>query len=412
MKKIHYLFYFSVLAAGAVVLANRDSQEPRILSRVEAGPGHPGVVELLSAPYQIDRKYQSMEGPMTVQAGLKLSPERGGDETMMLTGVESEVVTAENLEVISPEFFCHSNLTLAADTTNPDAHNSGFTPATHADWRLFTLVPGRLSMRLPPGFGIPIKNGTELDYLTMVLNQNEGRPDQKIRIRTRVHYAEADKQTRALFRRAAYVYLAHQETPVVEVKTDPSVHAGAKCGEVCRADQKAKVPSLFTHVLDDSLKNHPGASCCIENASEGGIVPQFGSNNTIHWMVPPGKHRYTTEVTKQLNLPFDTTAHYITGHLHPTGVTMKLRDKDTGEIVAQIASTDFTDKIGVADMSEIRSEQGILFRKDGNYELEAEYDNKTGASIDAMAILYLYLAEKPPANAELGAVAEGNLEEK
>jgi hypothetical protein len=107
MKKIHYLFYFSVLAAGAAVLANRDSQEPRILSRVEAGPEHPGVVELLSAPYQIDRKYQSMEGPMTVQAGLKLSPERGGDETMMLTGVESEVVTAENLEVISPEFFCH-----------------------------------------------------------------------------------------------------------------------------------------------------------------------------------------------------------------------------------------------------------------------------------------------------------------
>jgi hypothetical protein len=46
-------------------------------------------------------------------------------------------------------------------------------------------------------------------------------------------------------------------------------------------------------------------------------------------------------------------------------------------------------------MTEIVSQGGIPFKKDGQYSLVAEYNNTTGHPIDAMAILYLYLSEKP-----------------
>ena len=398
--RIRYTLYFLALAlalAGHYVWRKNQPAPPdhRVLSRTEAGVGKPGTVEILSSAYKIDRIYKSMQGPVSVQDGLQISTGRGADETLLLTGVESEVVEATSLAPLSPEFFCHANLTLASGSASPDQHNAGFTPATHADWRLFTLVPGRLGMQLPEGFGVPVKNGTRLDYLTMVLNQNAGVPEQDIRIRTRIHYAPAGPGMRALFRRAAYIYLAHEETPDAGVAADPHAHAGEKCGEACTMNQRSASPSLFADISDPILRQHPGASCCIENASTGGILPQFGSNNTIHWMVPPGQHRYTTEVTKQLNLPYDTRAHYITGHLHPTGVRLRLLEKATQKTVAEICSRDFTDKTGVADMTELRSPEGILLRKDTAYELEAEYDNKTGQPIDAMAILYLYLAEDP-----------------
>jgi hypothetical protein len=401
-QKMRFLLYAVLL--GGVVLVNAWRQvgqieapkDHRVLGRVEASEGKPGEIELLSAKYRIDRMYQSMEGPLSVQEGFKMSEQRGAGETLMITGVESEVVEAESLQAVSPEFFCHSNLTLSHGATTPQAHNEGFSPPTHSDWRLFTLVPGRMSMKLPEGYGVPVRNGTRLDYLTMALNQNAGVPEQEVRIRTRIRYEECGAPMKALFRRATYVYLAHEEEPDQGVKIDPNAHAGEKCGEVCGSSQRAATPSLLAELSADSpLAKHPGATCCVQIASEGGIMPQFGSSNTIHWMVPPGRHRYTTEVTRQLDLPYDTTAHYITGHLHPTGVRMRLLEKASGRVVAEIRSRGFEGKVGVADTSEIHSKEGILLRKGSDYVMEAEYDNRTGKAIDAMAILYLYLSEEP-----------------
>lgn len=404
-KMIRFGIYGAALVGGLGYLAINHFQKPpaadtgRVLSRKTVAAGG-GVLEILSAPYKIDRMYQSMKGPLSVQEGLQLSDQEPDSATLFLTGVESEIVDANTLETKPPEFFCHANLTLAAKTETPAAYNKSFSPPTHGDWRLFTLVPGKLGLKLPQGFGVPVSNRTRLDYLTMVLNQNTGVPVQDVRVRTRITYASPAENIRPVFRRSVYVYLAHKPGSGSSVAADPKAHEGEKCGETCRVDMKAGTPSLFK---DLSLKNHPGASCCVENASDGGVMMQFGSNNTIHWMVPPGAHTYTTDVSKQLNLPFDTKAHYITGHLHPTGVKMRLVDKTSGGTVAEIKSADFKDKTGVQDMTEIVSQDGIPIKKDGQYELVAEYNNTTGGPIDAMAILYLYMAEQPDVPAGVAA---------
>jgi hypothetical protein len=117
-------------------------------------------------------------------------------------------------------------------------------------------------------------------------------------------------------------------------------------------------------------------------------------------MVPPGKHLYRSQVTAQMDLPFDTTVHYVTGHLHPFGTALTLIDLETGMTVFTITARSYRDRLGVASVSEIASAHGVPIFKGRRYELLAEYDNTSPEAIDAMAILYLYardqLASKDP----------------
>jgi len=115
---------------------------------------------------------------------------------------------------------------------------------------------------------------------------------------------------------------------------------------------------------------------------------------TNHWTVPRGGHIYKMEITPQLNLPFDTTIHYATIHVHPFARGMELRDLTTGQTILRLNSQDWPDRIGVAHVEEFKSNDGIPILRSHRYELAVEYDNTSGSNTDAMAILYLYLLEK------------------
>lgn len=365
-----------------------------IVNRAESSIG--GEVELLTPPYTLDEVYLSMRGPRSNQPRIRLSERsRKKEETLWITGIETGVVDAHSLEPISNEYFCHSNLTLNPDTSSPEIHNANFKNTTHADWRLFTLVPGRISVFLPEGFGVPIKSRTLLDYFTMALNQNAGEPNREIRMRSKLSYTRVSRNEvppKPLFRRALYVYQQHSTELGYSFDLVPhyAEHLGEICAEHCRSDQRGNSPSAFSSDLD----NHPGSTCCVVNASIDGIVSQFGEENTVHWMVPPGFHQYRTEVTEQLELPFDSTAHYVTGHLHPFGKALRLVDLESGDTVFDISAKSFRDRLGVEWISEIKSSSGIPLSRDRRYELIAEYDNPMDSSIDAMAILYVYLLDQ------------------
>jgi hypothetical protein len=113
-----------------------------------------------------------------------------------------------------------------------------------------------------------------------------------------------------------------------------------------------------------------------------------------HWIVSPGHHIYRTEITPQLNLPFDTTIHYATIHVHPFARGMKLRDLTTDTTILALNSQDWPDRVGVASVDEFKSIEGIPILRNHRYELEVEYDNPLDSNTDAMAIFYLYLLEK------------------
>jgi hypothetical protein len=375
-------------------LAYRRATDHRVLGRSVTGERF--ELTILSAPYHLDKVYKSMQGPSGNQPRLRLIENAPADETVYITGVESKVVDGDSFEPTSNEFYCHANLTLCPDTTTPEKHNASLGGKTHTDWRLFTLVPGRWKIHLPEGFGIPIKNGTEIDFFTMSLNANPGLPQRWVRMRTTIT-GRRGGGLRPLFRRALCVYQQHApDKSLVKDFTDSHAgkHQGAQCAADCKRKQVGKSPSKFGEVVSLDKPGHPGKSCCVANASVDGILKRFGRENTIHWMVPPGRHAYRTEVTEQLNLPFSTTMHYVTGHLHPFGKSIRMVDMETGETVYEIAARDRTDRLGVQWMSEISSQQGIPLRKGRRYELIADYDNTTTAPIDAMAIIYLYALDE------------------
>jgi hypothetical protein len=313
---------------------------------------------LVSQPYRLDKVYRSMQGPMSVERGIRLSAE---DKSRIewITGVETEVVDAAEQKPISPEFFCHSNLTFAEQSGTPGEFNQQLGGKTHLDWRLFTLVPGRLSIELPPGFGVPVPVSAPLDYVTMSLNLNARNEVVNVRMRTKMHTiaaGQAGAPTKALFRRALYLLQPYDES--------------SEIGPACMAT---------------SAMQHMGAGCAEFKPSEG---------LTNHWIVRQGRHIYKTEITPQLKIPFDTTIHYATIHVHPFARGMQLRDLTTGETILSLGSHDWPDRVGVAHVDEFKSIGGIPIFRDHRYELTAEYDNTSGLNTDAMAILYLYLLEK------------------
>jgi hypothetical protein len=336
---------------------------PAIYSLTRPAYAPTKAVVLVSDAYRLDKIYRSMEGPMSVESGIHLGASDKA-RVQWITGLDTQVVDAAKETPISQEFFCHSNLTFAEHSGTPAQYNHELGGKTHLDWRLFTLAPGRLSIDLPPGFGVPVPTDAPLDYVTMSLNLNQRDQVVNVRMHTNLHTIAGDQPgapTKALFRRALYVLQPHDKSMNGKMACVANVgqHMGAGCGEMVGSTTSAP---------DQGLRNH--------------------------WIVPVGDHIYKTEITPQLNLPFDTTIHYATIHVHPFARWMELRDLTTGRTVLRLTSQDWPDRVGVAHVDEFKSVDGIPIQRDHRYELAAEYDNTSGSDTDAMAILYLYLLEK------------------
>jgi len=344
---------------------------PAVYSLTRPDPAKTSDVTLVSGGYRLDRIYRSMEGPWSIQRDIQLQPPGSGSPAsfVWITGLEMQVVDATKQTPVSQEFFCHSNLTFAEHSNGPDKMNEQASNKMQLAGRLFTLVPGRLSIDLPAGFGLPIPSDAPLDYVTMSLNLNPRTEAVNVRMRTKLHAIASDQPgapTKALFRRALYV-LQHEGNAGHMACNAKSMadHSGLGCGEWI----KVSMPDGSTTVM-------PSADM------------------TNHWTVPVGPHVYTTDVTPQLNLPFDTTIHYATIHVHPFARGMELRDVTTGATILKLNSRDWPDRVGIAQVDEFKSVEGVPILRGHRYELTTEYDNTSGANTDAMAILYLYLLDK------------------
>ena len=365
MKRVLPLFAVPLLVGLYFTgehLAGRADASRVLRPREISGPS---TLTLISRTHTLDRIYRSMQGPYGFQKGIRLA-ETERSELLWVTGVKIAVMDAEGDETISPEFFCHANLTLSEDST-PEAHNRLFGDTTHQEWRLFTLVPGRMEVSLPEGFGVPVLSNERLDFLSMSLNQNVTGRTVEMRFRTNVEFvrdADLHRPMKPLFRRAVYGYEFVPDDNG-EVLCQGGDHPGKSCGPV----------------------ESPGSLVADLAGSESGL-------KTMHWWVAPGEYESRTPATDQLALPFDTTVHYVTAHLHPYGVSLTLHDRTEGEDLFVLESRDFDDRLGVEHVAELSIPKGVTLYRDHDYELVTRYRNTTKDNIDAMAILYLYLMDR------------------
>ena len=150
-----------------------------------------------------------------------------------------------------------------------------------------------------------------------------------------------------------------------------------------------------------------------ENAAEHAYRDPFGRIFTGHWVVKPGREVNETLVTEVLNLPYDTTVHYIAVHLHPFAESLELRDLTTDRTVFKSHVRPADEGIGIDHVEYFSSKDGVLLHRDHEYQLVSVYNNTSGEDQDSMAVMYMYLYDKdftmpanPDGDADTDAVAE------
>lgn len=305
--------------------------------------------EYTSSPYRLGQVFLSMEGPGEVRQGIKLAGKE--DELLWLTGYEAIMVDEAGDKQLSQEFMCHNSLFL--DSTISD-YRALLGTRVYGSPRVFTLAQGAYRIELPPGFAIPFPSRQALQLQSQVLNLVPEHVGQAVRHKIRSEFV-AD---RSLWRKPRPLFLVEAT------------------GRALLKDPASKVPSAELPARG-------------RTRTDG-----LGRVTTGHWQVPPGVHENVTRVTTELSLPFDTTVHYATSHLHPYARWQELRDLTTGTVVYRVEATSSTDGRSLVKIPAYSSTQGLALFANHDYELATEYENTTSKPVTAMSILFLYCWDK------------------
>lgn len=330
---------------------------------------------ILSKSYKIDKKYASMRGPY----GFDDVRLYDGDkpELLWIVGYKTTVIDADSSGAMSQEFMCHANLDFEAKD-----YYERFPTSPPVSGRVFTLSQGQQDIRFPEGFGIPVTSDLPISLATQVLNLNIDKPEGlEVKHKVDIFYvrdSEVQGQMVALFQGAAEGFKALGEAR----------HYGFTPEEVEEMDAMGSGCSVGSPAVDGDTDDDT-----------------HGQKFTAHWIVPPGKEVNVTNVTRFMNLPYDTTVHYIAVHLHPFAERLVLEDLTNKTVVFDATVTPAVDKVGIASINHYSSVEGIKVYKDHQYQLTSTYNNTSDHDVDSMAVMYMYLRDTKFAKPDLSARA-------
>lgn len=319
---------------------------------------------ILSKPYKIDKMYSSMRGPYGFDDVVLLDSDK--PELLWIVGYKTTVVDAKSSDTMSQEFMCHANLDFDAKD-----YYGRFPTAPPVSGRVFTLSQGQQDIHFPEGMGIPVTSELPISLATQVLNLNlEDPKGLEVRHKVDIFFvrdAEVTAEMVPLFQGAAEGFKALGEAR----------HYG------------------FTEEEVDSMEAQ-GAGCSVGAPAVAGDADDdtLGQQFTAHWLVPPGPEVNVTNVTRFLNLPYDTTAHYIAVHLHPFAERLVLKDLTANKILFEAKVVPTPDKVGIVSIDHFESVEGMPLYKSHQYELTSYYNNTSGKDVDSMAVLYIYMRDK------------------
>jgi hypothetical protein len=322
--------------------------------------------EITSNSYHIDKIYPSMRGPYGFN-DLELEQDaESKPELVWIVGYKSTVVDATSGLPMSQEFMCHANLDIPTKE-----YFEEFPTSPSISGRVFTLSQGMQDIHFPPGMGIPVMSDLKLSLVTQVLNLNLEQVQMDVKHKVEVYYVrDAELHGRAmvpLFQAAAEGFKALGDARYYGFsatdESDPSMH---------------------------------GAGCEVGTSAVGGDGDDdpLGQKFTAHWVVHPGREVNRTNVTKFLNLPYDTKAYYIAVHLHPLAESLELYDLTAKSTVYHADVTPSKGRIGIDHIDHYESAEGLQLYKDHEYELISVYNNTLDHDMDSMAVMYMYLENK------------------
>ena len=337
-----------VIPAVAAAACNGAPKAPPVESRV-----------VYSDAFEIDTLYASMQGPYRVMK-VQLA-DSASHELLWVVGYEAAIVDADTREPKSSEFMCHSNVDL-----DMARHRQIFGWRKYPSRRLFTLSEGQTEVRLPEGFGVPLRSDEPLSVTAQVLNHNHKGGPVRVRQRVTVHFIRDGALPRPL-------------VPLYQRGVNTLVRLDGPSG------------GYGEEVDEHGTHEHGGADGMAADTMP--YHDKAGRTFAGHWVVKPGREVRRTPLTGWLALRQDMTIHYVSVHLHPFAESIMLRDVTTGDTVLASKAENHSSRIGLARIDQIASKEGITLRKDHEYELVSAYNNTSGADRTAMAVMYLYVED-------------------
>lgn len=313
-------------------------------------------IDLTSPKFLVDTLYPSMTGPMAVHYFDLAKP---FDATInWVVGYSTQVLNSKG-DVLSDDFLCHNNLDYNA--TDYYHHWGLKGRAESLVPRLATLTQGQTGIHFPPGFGIPLKSSQILSSSTQVLNVTEKEINQEIHHKVRLDYISNENL------KFAFKPLFQQSIMVlVEVDT-------AKLAETIRQPDQDCMPVLSTI---NSLN-----------------VCSSGAVYTGHWVLPEGRDTIVRDVTALLQLPFNTTLHYASVHVHPHCASLELIDRTTGNSIFKSIIDNDKKASRMHHIDAFSSEDGIALFRGHTYDLICITDHHLNCKRDMMAVMLLYLRD-------------------
>jgi hypothetical protein len=307
---------------------------------------------ITSKTHHIDRTYMSMTGPVDNQQVILL--ENHPRELIWLKEAQVEIIDPQTNKKKSIEHLCHSHLRF-----------KGMKP--------FTLIQGRTHIQFPKGFGFPLHSDRPYTFHSMVINHNPVKEPFPIAVRTTFKYMQ-DKDLKEPMKPLFRTCL----TLRVPISDEDKKKLDCLCNKPGSEDNE--IDSMTTAA---PIETTPGN--VFKNAK--------GAQTSYHWLVPPGRHRYSSVFTG-LEVPYDTSLHHMSIHLHAYGTYCQLKDLTTGKHLFKSHAKNYKDRIGIEKSEAYSSSQGIPVYKDHKYQVVCEYNNTTSKPIDAMGVLYLYFHNK------------------
>ena len=351
------------IAGFATPSLSSQDESPDPASAAHASrPTNPVRTQVVQTqPFVIDRIYLSMKGPQR-QAQISIGDPRSKDLLWILS-YETEILDSTSGQHVSDEFMCHNNI----DFPNVTQHRKwiGAEPVRTVD-RMFTLSQGLMKVEFPEGFGIPMRSGEPVFLNSQVLNLNPIDEPIEVRYRTTVRYVLESERV-------------HEIKPLYQFGM-----MGLKLLEGEKGYPGISDPDPSVH----------GESCSAGEVVDGGRELDFdGQLFTNHWVVAPGREENHTLITSRLGLEQDVTVHYIAVHLHPFAESLELRDLTANKTVFKSLATNRMDRIGLEHVDSYSSSEGVELHKGHEYTLVSVYQNDSGSPQDAMASMFLYIAD-------------------
>jgi cyclophilin family peptidyl-prolyl cis-trans isomerase len=380
--------------------------EPASETNGVCGEGPVSIATITVGPFDLHRRYRSMEGPyvqvktriedlvrskgvVAPEEAVKFLEKNAGTIAMTGTptdghrgsaaqgtenpgilywfkGCKLEVLDENGAVLPTAEFICHLNINLDSSHRNqlfPDGNRC-------TSDRILTMTQGQTDMVFPAGFGVPVAGDETWRFLFQAANRTTD-VHRRVKQRLTLYFIRDQDLIRSVTALSWVV-------PHVEVVVD-------KFTPEIIAKEKSECPLCVGESQGVNAPNSGIASIQTD---------VYGRKVSGHWVIPPGKSNWTSIFRDSRFSQKPETLHAVWTHVHPFCTSISLIGISPSErktiFTAHCRTKAKPGLVEIEHIDLIISRQGMVLPPHNTYEIDVAYNNVSDQPADSMASLGIF----------------------